>query len=62
MTGIFSPVSLPPDTLVRTERGVTGPGPSLVANAPIASPAAIFGSHFACCVSLPYSISASVTK
>ena len=62
VTGILTPVSLPPSTLAWIWPSVSTPARSTVAKQPMTSPAAIFGSHWLFCASLPASISASAAK
>ncbi len=61
-TGFLTPSSVPPfaDSLIACGDGL--PLPSNSASVPIASPLAIFGSHFFFCASEPASSSASVAR
>ena len=61
-TGFLTPVSVPPDAVSLIACGDGLPLPSNSASVPIASPDAIFGSHFCFCASLPASIKASAAR
>ena len=61
-TGFFTPASVPPDAVSLIPCGDGLPLPSNSASVPIASPVAIFGSHFCFCASLPASNSASAAR
>src|SRR3954451_511907 len=61
-TGRFTPFSAPFDAVSLIACGDGLPLPSNSASVPIASPAAIFGSHFCFCASLPASIKASAAR
>ena len=61
-TGFFAPLSVPADAVSLTACGDGLPLPSNSASVPIASPAAMAGSHFRFCASLPASSSASAAR
>ena len=52
-TGFLTPLSAPPLAVTLIAFGDGLPLPSNSASVPMASPAAIFGSHFCFCASLP---------
>ena len=61
-TGFLVPLSVPPEAASLIACGDGLPLPSNSASVPIASPEAIFGSHFCFCASLPASSSASAAR
>ena len=61
-TGFFTPLSVPFDAVSLMLIGDGLPLPSNSASVPIASPFAIFGSHFCFCASLPAISSASAAR
>ena len=61
-TGFLTPLSVPPDAASLIAFGDGLPLPSNSASVPIASPEAIFGSHFCFCASLPAITSASAAR
>ena len=61
-TGFFTPLSVPPEACSLIAFGDGLPLPSNSASVPIASPLAIFGSHFCFCASEPASNSASAAR
>ena len=61
-TGFLTPLSVPPDAVSLIAFGDGLPVPSNSASVPIASPAAIFGSHCCFCASEPAISSASAAR
>ena len=61
-TGFLTPLRLLPDAVSLIACGDGLPLPSNSASVPIASPEAIFGSHFCFCASLPASRIASAAR
>ena len=61
-TGFLTPLSTPPLAVSLTAFGDGLPLPSNSASVPMASPEAIFGSHFCFCASLPAISSASAAR